>query len=151
MLLETLRKESLALTRKDLTGSCHGKGRAPPSRDVGRTKTSAPMKHKAPMEILPVEMIWRTTTFLNFPVYLILLLLLVLLRQILLQCFKCLFKPKGASTFLQMYVLIFWFFKKIRRTFRLNYVLLLKILKVQKWTNPLEGEKILKSKSGQTP
>ena len=29
MLLETLRKGSLALTRKDLTGSCHGKGRAP--------------------------------------------------------------------------------------------------------------------------
>ena len=27
--LKTLRKESLALTGKDLTGSCHGRGRAP--------------------------------------------------------------------------------------------------------------------------
>ena len=71
---------------------------------------------------------WRTMTFPNFPVYLILLQLLVLLRQILLQYFMYLFKPKGAGTFLQTYG--FFVFK--RRIFRHNYVLLLKFFQAHK-------------------
>ena len=123
-------------------------GHVPP-RDIGRTKTSAPTEHGAPTEILLVKMMWITTTFPNFPVYLILLQLLVLLRQILLQCFKCLFKPNGAGTFLQTHVLIVFFFFLFsflkRRTFRLNYVLLLKTSKSTKWTDPLESDNSMKS------
>ena len=77
-----------------------------PPQDVGQTKALVPMEHGAPTKILPVEIMWRTTTFPNFPVYLILLQLLVLLRQILLQYFMYLFKPKGPGTFLQMHVFI---------------------------------------------
>ena len=77
-----------------------------PPQDVGQTKALVPMEHGAPTKILPVEIMWRTTTFPNFPVYLILLQLLVLLRQILLQYFMYLFKPKGVGTFLQMPVFI---------------------------------------------
>ena len=55
MLLEILRRESLALTEMDLTGSRHGRGRALTTRDIGWVKTSAPMEHGAPTEILLVE------------------------------------------------------------------------------------------------
>ena len=58
-----------------------------PPRDAGRTKTSVPMEHGAPLEILPVEMMRRKTTFPYFPVYLILLLLVFFFRQVLLQYF----------------------------------------------------------------
>ena len=71
---------------------------------------------------------WRTTMFPNFPVYLILLQFLVLLRQILLQYFMYIFKPKAAGTFLKTHG--FFVFK--RRIFRHNYVLLLKLFKVHK-------------------
>ena len=54
-----------------------------------------------------------------------------------------LFKPKGAGTFLQthvFYCLLFKKKKKKKRSFRLNYVLLLKFSKLTKWTDPSEGE-----------
>ena len=71
----------------------------------------------------------------NFPVYLILLQLLVLLRQFLLQYFMYLFKPKGVGTFLQTHGFCFK-----RGTFKRNYVLLPKFL-VHKVDGPLkEGE-----------
>ena len=43
-----------------------------PPQDAGRTETSAPMEHGAPLEILPVEIM--DATFPYFPAYLILLL-----------------------------------------------------------------------------
>ena len=49
MLLEILRKEGSAPTRKNRTGSHH--------RDAERAKVAAPMEHGAPTEILPVEII----------------------------------------------------------------------------------------------
>ena len=79
--------------------------------------------------------------FRNFPVYLILLQLLVLLRQILLQYFIYLFKPKVVGTFQQTY----GFFLFLRRIFRLNYVLLLKLSKFTKWMDPPEGKFFFKS------
>ena len=55
-----------------------------PSRDVGQTEALAPMEHRAPSEVLPVER--GTTTFPYFPAYLIsLLLVFFFFRQVLLQ------------------------------------------------------------------
>ena len=55
-----------------------------PSQDAGRTEDSAPMEHRAPVEVLPVER--GTATFPYFPAYLIsLLLVFFFFRQVLLQ------------------------------------------------------------------
>ena len=64
-----------------------------------------------------------------------------------------LFKPKGVGTFLQTHVFIVFIFKKRkkekkRKTFRLNYVLLLKISKSTEWMDPLKGENSIQSKKG---
>ena len=58
-----------------------------PPRDAGQTKTLTPMEHRAPLEILPVEMMRRKTMFPYFLVYLILLLLVFFFGQVLLQYF----------------------------------------------------------------
>ena len=113
------------------------KGHLPPG-DIRRVKASATMEHGAPMKILLVEIMRRTMTLPNFPVYLILLQLLVLIRQFLLQYFMYLFKPKGTSTFLQTHGFLFLIFGH-------NLFYCLNSYKSTRWTDQLKRVKILTS------
>ena len=127
-----------------------------PPRDIGRAKTSAPMEHGASTEILPIEIMWRTTTLPNSPDYLILLQLLVLLRQFCYNILYTFLSPRGQ---VHSYKRMFFFVFK-RWIFRHNYVLLPKFLQVHKsgqitqrcwkflstkWTNHPKRVKILSS------
>ena len=77
-----------------------------PPRDVGRTEAPAPMEHREPSEILPIEIMddelplfpslfnFTATSFL-------------FLNKFCYNNFQYLFKPEGAGTFLQTHTLIF--------------------------------------------
>ena len=69
-----------------------------PPRNNGRKEASAPMEHRTPSEILPVEMI---VDFPLFPSLFIFTSLLIIfcLNKLCYNDFQYHFKPKGAGTF----------------------------------------------------